>query len=67
MCAPKRPLASADSAKSAKKLHTDDGSVKKYSRKRKFVDVSKQTKRCVLTKQLPTYSLQGLTPRVWCR
>ena len=53
-CAPKRPLASADSAKSAKKLRIDDGSNKKCSRKRKLVDnVSKQSKKVCFDKAAP--------------
>ena len=53
-CAPKRPLASADSAKSAKKLRTDDGSDKKCSRKRKLIDnVSKQSKKVCFDKAAP--------------
>ena len=47
-CAPKKPLASA---KSAKKLRTNDGSDKKGSRKRKLVDdVSKQSKKVCFDK-----------------
>ena len=53
-CAPKRPLASADSAKSAKKLRSDDGSDKKCSRKRKLIDnVSKQSKKVCFDKAAP--------------